>query len=258
MTSPLSNASLLSVIIPTLNEAERLPGLLRRLRAWTNVEVLVADGGGDDGTMEIARTMGAQVLSCSRGRARQMNAGAARSTGEILWFVHADSVLPEAAATLIRETMADSTLAGGCFRLRIEGRGLAYRLCDDAGNLVVDWLPLACGDHGIFVRRSVFEAIGGFPDMPLFEDVEMYRAMRRFGRVRQLRPALVTSARRWEAHGPWRVTRTYLRLWALYLSGAGMERIERAYRGVSGVAPTHQEKRRNEAQPEAKKPPSSA
>ncbi|MBW3625183.1 MAG: TIGR04283 family arsenosugar biosynthesis glycosyltransferase [Armatimonadetes bacterium] len=223
----------ITVIVPTFNEEERIEPLLQQLREQgPDLELLVADGGSTDATARIAERW-ARVLPGPKGRARQMNAAAAHARGDVLWFVHADSVLPEDAVAQVRHAMEDARLAGGCFRLAIPAGGLAYRICDRWGNLGVDLFKLACGDHGIFVRRSAFEAVGGYPEVSLFEDVELYRRMRRYGRVRQLRPAIQTSPRRWEDHGPWRVTRTYLLLWALYLGGASMETLERVYRNVS-------------------------
>jgi rSAM/selenodomain-associated transferase 2 len=222
-----------SVIVPTLNEEDRIGALLDALRSQNpDLEILVADGGSADSTVREAGRR-AVVIPCPKGRARQMNAAAAHAGGDVLWFVHADSVLPGGAVEAVRHAMRDPGRAGGCFRLGIPAEGLAYRLCDDWGNRGVDLFGMACGDHGIFVRRSVFEAVGGYPDVPLFEDVELYRRMHRFGRVTQLRPKILTSPRRWEAHGPWRVTRTYFFLWMLYLGGASMETLERAYRRVT-------------------------
>lgn len=222
-----------SVILPTLNEGEVVGAVLRQLRAqMPGGEILVADGGSADDTVAQAERW-ARVISAPKGRARQMNAAAGLAAGEVLWFIHADSVLPDGAFEGIQSLMSDPQVVGGCFRLSIPARGFAYRICDDAGNLGVDLFRLACGDHGIFVRRSVFEAVGGYPDVALFEDVELYRRMRRLGRVVQLRPKITTSPRRWERHGPWRVTGIYMLLWALYLGGATMGTLERAYRRVN-------------------------
>jgi rSAM/selenodomain-associated transferase 2 len=224
----------LTVIIPTLNEQEHLPGLLRQLSFLNpGPQIIVADGGSRDSTLDHARTAGAIVLSCPPGRARQMNSAAAHATGDLLWFLHADSILPDDAARLVQEAMKEERWAGGCFQLEIPARGLAYRICDRWGNLGVDLFKLTCGDHGIFVRRSVFHAVGGYPEITPFEDVELYRRIQRWGRVRQLRSKIVTSPRRWEAHGPWMVTLTYLLLWAMYLCGASPQRLEKTYRKVS-------------------------
>jgi rSAM/selenodomain-associated transferase 2 len=222
----------LSIIIPTWNEAETIVPLLKQLRRQSpDAEIWVADGGSVDETVKLA-SRHAEVIPSPRGRAKQMNHAASLANGDLLWFVHADSILPENAFDLILNVMKDCNVAGGCFRLSIPAKGMAYRLCDRWGNVGVDLFGLACGDHGIFVRREVFEKMGGYANVPLMEDVDFYRRMKRYGQVRQLRPAITTSPRRWEAHGPWKVTRTYLFLWALYLSGASMETLERAYRRV--------------------------
>ena len=228
-----------SVIIPTLNEADRIGALLDRLAALDpTAQWIVTDGGSSDATCEIAAGQGATVVRGPRGRALQMNAGARAATGNVLWFVHADSALPDEALTHLRAWMASPGNAGGCFRLLIPEKGLAYRLCDRAGNVAVDLLSLACGDHGIFARREAFIRVGGYPEVAVMEDVELYRRLGHEGRVRQLRDVIVTSPRRWRERGAWKVTLTYLRIWALYLSGATPETLERVYRGVAGQAQT--------------------
>ena len=220
----------ISIIVPTLNEAAGIEAFLRHLQArcpgW---EIIVVDGGSEDDTAEIAGSL-AQTITAPRGRASQMNAGAAAAAGDVLWFLHADSRLPENVPSALREALRDATLAGGCFRLRIPRPGLAYRISDDLGNLGVDLFRVALGDHGIFARREAFEAVGGFPNVPLMEDAELYRTLRRQGRVRQLRPAIETSPRRWERCGPWRTTGAYFLILCLYLLGVGPQRLWSIYR----------------------------
>jgi rSAM/selenodomain-associated transferase 2 len=219
-----------SVVVPVRNEAAIIDDFLRHLQERSpGAELLVVDGRSSDGTAEQAARH-ARVLISDPGRARQMNTGAAAARGEVLWFLHADSRLPGAPLSLIRGALADPQVAGGCFRLEIPDRRLVYRLNDRVGNAGVDWLGIAGGDHGIFVRRSVFERVGGYPDVPILEDMEFYRRCRRWGRMRQLRAAIRTSPRRWERNGPWRTTAIYAGILALYGLGVPIGRLDRLYR----------------------------
>src|SRR5438067_3347526 len=190
----------LSIIVPVLNEAPIVGAFLEHLRGVAGeAEIVVVDGGSGDGTAEIA-SRGAAVITAPRGRAKQMNAGAREAGGDTLWFLHADSGLPEDAVAQIEAALGDTRCAGGCFRLRIPDPHPLYRLADGLGNLGVDRFGFALGDHGIFVRRTVFEAVGGFPLVPIMEDAEFYRRARRHGAMRQLPAFIATSPRRWERH----------------------------------------------------------
>jgi rSAM/selenodomain-associated transferase 2 len=210
----------LSILVPVLNEAHLIDAFLAHVRcAAPDAELVVVDGGSTDDTAERAARH-TQVITSPEGRARQMNAGAAAATGDLLWFLHVDSRLPDGAVAAIEEAMGEREVAGGCFRLRIPERHLVYRWNDVVGNLGVDLFGMACGDHGIFVRRTVFEAVGGYPEVTLLEDLEFYRRARAYGRMRQLAPAITTSARRWQRHGLYRTTAVYTAILALYCCGA--------------------------------------
>lgn len=220
----------ISIISPALNEAHLIGGFLEHLeRVAPGCERIVVDGGSGDGTAEAAAER-ARVVVSAPGRGRQMNAGAKVAKGDVLWFLHVDSRLPESAAAAIREALADPRLAGGCFRLRVPSRGLAYRIADRVGNLGVDCCCIALGDHGIFARRDAFHAAGGYLDVPLMEDAEFYRRLRRQGRVRQLRAAIESSPRRWERNGPWRTTATYAAVLGLYVAGVPIPTLARLHR----------------------------
>lgn len=221
---------LLGIVIPTLNEAAYLPTLLASLEtAAPGIPLTVADGGSTDGTVALARAAGCRVLVAPRGRARQMNAGAQATPGDVLWFVHADSLAPPTAEAEIVRLLEDPAVVGGCFRLRFPRREWVYRISDRIGNWAVDLTGIALGDHGIFVRRSAFEAMDGFPDVPLMEDADFYRAAGRQGRMVQLPAAMVTAPRRYERHGPWRVTAAYLVLLVLYCFDLSRSRLRELY-----------------------------
>lgn len=231
-----------SVVIPALNEEASIPGTLRSARAAGADEVIVADGGSGDGTREAARGAADAVIVASPGRARQMNAGAKASTGEALLFLHADTLLPPGSIDSVREALAREEVAGGGFRVRLGvsgdapfARRTALRITGRMINLRSRLFRSFTGDQAIFLRRELFDRIGGYPEIPLMEDVELSRAMRRSGRTVLLPVRVVTSARRWETHG---TARTILRMWSLriaYRLGMPPERCAELYgRGPVG------------------------
>jgi rSAM/selenodomain-associated transferase 2 len=220
----------LSIIVPVLNEEAVIRRFLEHLAGVARgSEVIVVDGGSLDNTVAIAEEY-FPVVASPAGRARQMNAGAELASGDVLWFLHADCALPESSCAEIESAMDDPDVAGGCFRLRLPARGLAYRVCDDLGNLAVDILRLTCGDHGIFVRRDAFDAVGGYPDVPIMEDLILSRKLRKAGRLVQLRSYVTAAPRKWERNGPYRTTGIYVLLIALYMLGAPMHVLARIYK----------------------------
>ena len=192
-------------------------------------EVIVVDGGSIDSTASIAEEY-FTVIKSSPGRAVQMNSGAAAATGDVLWFLHVDSILPESAVAEIQSLMHNGIVAIGCFRLCLPARGLAYRICDDLGNLAVELTGLTCGDHGIFARREVFNRIGGYPDMPIMEDLALSRRLKKFGKLVQLRSRIITAPRKWQKNGPWLTTGVYLLLISLYLVGTPIHTLHNIYK----------------------------
>ncbi|PYJ07199.1 MAG: glycosyltransferase [Verrucomicrobia bacterium] len=220
----------LSIIVPVLNEARLIFAFLRHLRAQAPAEIIVVDGGSEDGTVSLCEPLADQVICATGGRAAQMNAGAAVARAEILWFLHADSELPPRAIESIRRHLEDPGQAGGCFRLRFPRREWIYRVSDSLGNLGVDVFGFALGDHGIFCRRGSFEKVGGFPLVPILEDAELYRRLRRVGKMEQLRDAIVSSPRRYEMLGPYRTTAFYALILALYVAGLRIHTLHRLYR----------------------------
>lgn len=189
----------LSVVIPTWNEAGNLSATLESLPE--RAEVVVADGGSIDGTIEIARRSGASILSCEPGRARQMNRGARETRGDVLLFLHADAVLESGAAAAIEEALADPAVVGGFFRLRVRSPRAALRVAALGSNLRARALKMPYGDQGLFLRRTVYEDLGGFPDIPFLEDVSLIRLVRRKGRLAPLDITLSTGDRHWRELG---------------------------------------------------------
>lgn len=221
----------LSVIVPVLNEALALEGNLRALRPLRErgAEVIVADGGSIDTTVAHARPLADKVLQAAQGRARQMNAGAAVAEGDVLLFLHADTQLPADADELIQEALRGGAVWGR-FDVRISGRPWMLRVVAALMNARSRWTGVATGDQAIFVRRTVFVQLGGFPEQPLMEDVELSKRLLAAGRPACLRARVTTSGRRWETRGVWR---TILLMWRLrwrYWRGESAQALAEAYR----------------------------
>lgn len=225
--------SKLSVIIPMLNEAAALPDFFEMWRrlAEDGCEVIVVDGGSTDHSVSLTEQADRRfrVLRSARGRARQMNAGAAVATGGILLFLHADTILPVDAARIVREHLERSPRVWGRFAVCIEGRSLWFPVIARMMNLRSRWTGIATGDQAIFVRREAFEQLGGFPDQLLMEDIEISKRLLGLSRPLTLRHRVKTSGRRWESRGVWT---TILLMWRLrwaYWRGASAEDIAREY-----------------------------
>lgn len=198
-------AVMISVVIPAYNEERALPGTLRRLLAEPgDYEVTVVDGGSEDATRAVASAVdGVQVMSAAKGRASQMNAGARSARGDWLLFLHADTLLPPGWLPAIRALDVANGVVGGGFRLRLSGDDWRLRLVSGFDNLRARVTGIMYGDQALFVRRSVFESLGGFPDQPL-EDVAFGERLKRRGRVVLLEPMVVTDARKFIRLGVWR------------------------------------------------------
>jgi rSAM/selenodomain-associated transferase 2 len=192
--------------------------------------VIVADGGSDDGTPQVAaRAPDVRILSSARGRARQMNAGALQARGDVILFLHADTRLPDRALEAVSAALADQHVVGGRFDVRFDSPRPVFRMIAFFMNLRSRLSGISTGDQAIFVRRSVFESIGGYPDIPLMEDIELCRRLKRYGRLAALRPRVTTSARKWEREG---ALRTMALMWALrflYMVGVPPARLHRWY-----------------------------
>ncbi len=225
-------AARLSVVLPVLNEAAGLGTALQALAALRarGTEIIVADGGSSDHSAALARAGDAHLVHAPRGRALQMNAGAAQATGEVLLFLHADTVLPEGADALVSEALASGAKAWGRFDVRITGRPRMLRLVAALMNLRSRLTGIATGDQSMFMTRAAFEAVGGFPAQPLMEDIEMSRRLLRLSRPACLRAKVQTSGRRWESRGVWRTVLLMWRLRFAYWRGAAPERLADLYR----------------------------
>ena len=208
---------MLSIIIPCLDEQEGIAATLAALAPLRarGAEVIVVDGGSRDDTVARAAPIADLVITAPRGRARQMNAGVPRARGEILLFLHADSLLPEAADLAVVDGLKRSRRGWGRFDVTIAGSHPMLRVVERLMNLRSRLTGIATGDQAIFVTRSLFTAAGDYPEIPLMEDVALSKRLKRFGPPLCLNHRLTTSGRRWEKHG---VLRTIVRMWLLRLA----------------------------------------
>ena len=220
----------LSIVVPVLNEASGIEVHLDRLAPLRTrgVEVIVVDGGSEDATPRLALPLADRVIEAPRGRAAQMNAGARAAQGEAILFLHADTSLPQDADRLIGRALERAHW--GRFDVRIEGRHPLLAVVGAAMNLRSRLTGIATGDQAMFMRRSAFEAVGGFPQIELMEDIALSTLLKRIGRPACVAERAVTSGRRWESRG---VLRTILLMWRLrlaYFLGADPAKLERSYR----------------------------
>jgi rSAM/selenodomain-associated transferase 2 len=224
---------LISIIIPTLNEASMLPATLASLRRQeTEMEIIVCDGGSTDSTAELARAAGATFLTTERGRGQQLAAGANRATGDVLAFLHADTVLATGALRAIGTALGNPTIPGGNFRVLFDGPS------DFAAWLTgyYAWLrshALYYGDSVIFLRRTVYEAIGGIKPIALMEDYDLVRRLEAFGPTICIdTPPVITSSRRFEGRKPWRIYAQWVMIHALYYLRVKPDLLARFYRSA--------------------------
>ncbi len=221
----------IAVILPVLNEEAQITACLTLLQPLReqDCELIVVDGGSGDRTVALAKPLADRVISSSRGRAAQMNAGARQAGSDILWFLHADSRPPPAAANLIRAALARPERQWGRFDVRLSGRHPLLRMVEILMNARSRLTGIATGDQGIFMRRETFEHVGGYPLIALMEDIALSRLLKRQSRPVCLRQRLTTSSRRWESNG---ILRTILLMWRLRLAyslGADPNRLARLY-----------------------------
>jgi rSAM/selenodomain-associated transferase 2 len=208
---------MVSVVIPTLNEAGVIVDTLLSLQPMRAAghEVVVSDGGSVDATVEQARPLADRVISVRPGRAGQMNAGAAASSGDVLLFLHADTLLPPGADRLVRDAVSRPGARWGRFDVRLSGRSVLFRVIEAGISWRSRLTGIASGDQAIFVRRVAFDDVGGFNEMPLMEDLDLSRRLKALAPPVCLRARVVTSSRRWEERG---IVRTVLLMWRLRLA----------------------------------------
>ena len=224
----MTDRPLVSIVIPTLNEEAIVGSTLDRCREQPPpFELIVADGGSTDDTRRIARTSGARVLNAPQGRGTQLNYGAEHADGDILLFLHADTLLPRNGLAHVRNAIAEPSTTSGTFRLQFDTATPLLRLY--AWCTRWPWIRLCFGDRGLFVSRNAFDAVGGYPDWPIFEDLELAHRLNEYGGFRFLGIPVTTSARRFQRNGIlWQQCRN-LYLWLHYICGTDPEHLRHHY-----------------------------
>jgi len=219
-----------SIVVPTFNEADNIVATLLPLQVLRQQghEIIVADGGSDDATIELASPLSDKIINAPRGRARQMNAGAQIANSDVLLFLHADTLLPDNAVELIQHSL--QTKQWGRFDVQLSGRQPLLRVVA----LMMNWRSrlsgIASGDQAIFINRALFDSIGGYADIPLMEDIDISKRLKHLSHPACINARLTTSSRRWEQHG---ILKTIILMWRLrlaYFLGAKPEQLARLYR----------------------------
>lgn len=219
----------LAVVVPALNEESAIEAAVASAWEAGADEVVVADGGSTDATRDRAAAVSRVVVS-ARGRASQMNAGAAATTSDVILFLHADSRLPRDAAALVRGVLADPAVGAGAFRMRFDAPGLYWRAISALAHARAFWWGITLGDQAIFARRETFLRLGGYRALPILEDLDFADRARRASRFRVLKAEVRTSARRWERRGRLRTSALNWAILLLFRLGARPETLERLYR----------------------------
>lgn len=224
---------MISIIIPVLNEAENIRNTLVYLQEEvgdSDREIIVVDGGSKDQTVAIAKSLDVIVIeSVKPGRANQMNAGAAIATGDILLFLHADTKLPHDYANLIIKTLAKPKVIAGAFELAIDSQQKSLRLIEAMVKMRSHWFSLPYGDQALFITRSTFEKIGGFPEVAIMEDFVLVKQLKRQGKIAIAPAAVTTSSRRWEKLGVWQTTMINQLMILGYYLGISPDKLRKFY-----------------------------
>jgi len=222
----------ISIIIPTLNESSIIVDTLRSLQPMRarGHEIILVDGGSGDDTIKLAQPYVDKTISTSPGRARQMNKGALNATKKFLWFLHADTCVPEDVDQLIVHALNDDKAPWGYFDVRLSGKHLLLRVVEKSMNLRTRLTGIATGDQGIFITKENFFNANGFADIPLMEDIELSRRLKKYRKPVRLYPKIITSSRRWEKNG---ILKTIFLMWRLrlaYALGADPQKLAILYR----------------------------
>lgn len=236
--------SKITVILPALNEAEAIRAAIDSAQSAEGVDVIVADGGSHDDTVQVARECGASVVVSQAGRAQQMNAAAATVREGILLFLHADTQLPSQYDQTVRGLIDLRGVVAGAFRLEIDSPRWSVRILETLVNFRSRRLQMPYGDQAIFMRMEMFRRLGGFTELPVMEDYDLVRRLRRYGRVGISRDAVKTSARRWSAQGVGYTTITHQLMIVAYHLGLPLHRIA-SWRRVHSVTMNAQPSRRS-------------
>ena len=238
----------ISIIIPVLNEAKTIKQVLANLESASNIEIIVVDGGSQDETVEIVKSLGIKILSTPPGRAMQMNAGAAIATGDILLFLHADTLLPANFDRLIRQTLFNYAIENlhsqvgtwergnsenpiaGAFELAIDAEIAGIRLVEKMVNWRSHFFSLPYGDQAIFLKADVFRDMGGFPEIPIMEDFVFIRHLKKLGKIAIVNVPVITSGRRWQKLGIFKTTYINQMMIIGYFLGISPVKLARFYR----------------------------
>ena len=226
----LSKPPAISIIIPTLNEAESIATTMKSAQAATGVEIIVADGKSSDGTGEMAKGLGARLLTITGGRAKQVNGGAMAASSDVLLFLHGDTRLPAGFEKHVLNLLNIPGTVAGAFALGIDGSEIGLRLVEKLANFRSRFFQMPYGDQAIFLKASIFRSIGGFPDIPIMEDFVFMQRVKKEGRVVIAPAAVTTSSRRWKELGILRTTLINQVVLLAYFLGSDHKRLARWYR----------------------------
>ncbi|HSE84568.1 MAG TPA: TIGR04283 family arsenosugar biosynthesis glycosyltransferase [Thermodesulfobacteriota bacterium] len=226
---------MISIVIPTYNESATIESTLTKLLEIVppDDEIIIIDGQSEDNTQEIVRTFPQTKLFTSRrGRAIQMNVGAQKAKNEYLLFLHADNIVSPDCLNMLRDDIKSGRLSWGWFPIKLNSPKLGFKVLEIGANLRLKFTGTPLGDHGIFVRKEIFDKIGGFPEIPIMEDLEFVRKIKRVAKGTQINCPIGTSVRRFEKSG---IIKTFITMWVLrflYYSGMSTDKLARYYKHV--------------------------
>lgn len=214
LMTPTTPTTLISIIIPVLNEEDSIKSLLQQLQRYRQQghEIIVVDGGSHDKTVANSASLSDKVILSEPGRATQMNQGARQASQEILWFLHADTTPSEYSIDRIHQALVINDIDWGRFNIKLSGRNILYRVIERMINLRSCFSGIATGDQGIFVKKKTFEKVGGYSNLPLMEDIDLSRKLKKLSPPFCIKEKIMTSSRRWEQYG---ILATMLLMWRL-------------------------------------------